>query len=145
MTVIEESQEGQSEYAYLLYKRQCWQQHQNRQLECEYLPYLCLVYTSASNCVDRLNTEGGRDSASAWRPICRPFSKISSSTNYAWQARLCSHEHEEDDPPEVLQGSHNIVHEVMITGASFESKCKQQYSPLFVARSGEEGTSITLC
>ena len=62
---IEDSQEGQSECAHLLHKGQqlCWQQHQNRQLEREYLPYM-FMYVSTNSCVDRLNTEGSRDSAS---------------------------------------------------------------------------------
>ena len=41
--------------------------------------YRMFIYTSANNCVDRLNTEGGRHSAS-WvmccDPICQPFSKM---------------------------------------------------------------------
>ena len=36
-----------------------------RQLKCEYLPYICVYMQALTvNCVDRLNTEGGRDLAS---------------------------------------------------------------------------------
>ena len=41
--------------------------------------YRMFIYTRADNCVDRLNTEGGRHSAS-WvmccDPICQPFSRM---------------------------------------------------------------------
>ena len=65
-------EEGQSECAHLLYKGQqfCWQWHQNRQLECEYLPpYLCIQVLTHS-CVDRLNRRRQRFyfTADVWRP-----------------------------------------------------------------------------
>ena len=60
MTLIEDSQEGQLDCAHLLYKGQ--------QLEREYLPMSIQakynVNTSANSCVDRLNTESSRNSAS---------------------------------------------------------------------------------
>ena len=48
----------------------CWQRHRNRQLEREYLPCMRILimhismYATANSCVDRLDTEGGRDPTS---------------------------------------------------------------------------------
>jgi len=44
---MKDSQERQLERVHLLYKewQLCWQQHRNRQLECEY------TYTRADSCV----------------------------------------------------------------------------------------------
>ena len=63
-----DTQEGQSpECVHLLYKdSSCVGSDigNYRHLEREYLPTLCLCNASANSCVDKLNTEGGKDPAS---------------------------------------------------------------------------------
>ena len=80
MTLIQDNQEGQSECAHLLYMGQqlCWQWHQNRQLEHEYLPpYLCIqaltqLCRQAEQKVAEILLHGWCVATS----ICRPFSKM---------------------------------------------------------------------
>ena len=64
MTLMKDSQEGQSECAHLSYKDSSCVGSDIGIGSWSVSTYRMSMYTSTNSCVDRLNAEGGRDSAS---------------------------------------------------------------------------------